>query len=64
MAMAVESVVIASGKVVNELPLPTIAYGLIFLIGFFALALVTYSYRNVANRHRNKTLPSDPHAHH
>ena len=64
MEMNVESAVIAAGKVVNELPLPTIAYGLVFIVGFFALGLVTYSYRNVANRHRNKNLPSDPHAHH
>jgi hypothetical protein len=51
--------VIAAGKVVNELPLPNLAYGLIFLIGFIALAVVTYSYRNVANRHRHKTMNAD-----
>jgi len=64
MTMAVESAVIAAGEVVNELPFPTIAYGLVFLIGFFALGLVTYSYRNVANRHRNKNIPGDSSGHH
>ena len=60
----VDFVVSAAGEVVNELPLPTIAYGLIVLVGFFALGLVTYSYRNVANRHRNKQVSGDAQGHH
>jgi hypothetical protein len=60
------NVVIASGEVVNELPMPNLAYGLIFFAGFIALAVVTYSYRNVANRHRHKTMNADQssHGHH
>jgi hypothetical protein len=57
------SVVVAAGEVVNELPWPTAAYGIVFLLGFFALGIVTYSYRNVANRHRHKTQNADPSAH-
>lgn len=60
--MSIADVVIASGEVVNELPLPTWAYGVVFLVGFFALAMVTYSYRNVANRHRHKSGGAD-HSH-
>lgn len=62
--IVLESAVVAAGEVVNELPFPTIAYGLVFLIGFFALGLVTFSYRNVANRHRTKNLPGDSSGHH
>jgi hypothetical protein len=55
-------VAVASGEVVNELPMPTWAYGVVFIVGFFALAMVTYSYRNVANRHRHKSGGTD-HSH-
>ncbi|MDA0290215.1 MAG: hypothetical protein O3B98_04605 [Actinobacteria bacterium] len=57
--------IIAAGEVVNELPFPALVYGLVFFVGFIALAWLTYSYRNVANRHRNKTQgSSDASAHH
>lgn len=46
--------VVLAAEVVNELPVPPIVYGLGFLVAFIALAFVTYSYRNVANRHRSK----------
>jgi hypothetical protein len=46
--------VVLASEVVNELPMPAWAFGVVFLVGFFALALVTYSYRNVANRHSQK----------
>jgi len=49
--------VVASGEVVVELPIPAWAYGVIFMGGFLALALVTYSYRNVSNRHSQKRPP-------
>lgn len=48
-------VVLAAAEVVNELPWPTAAYGIVFIVGFLLLGMVTYSYRNVANRHRHKT---------
>ena len=38
----------------RELPIPAYMYGVIALIVFFALGAVTYSYRDVANRHRAK----------
>jgi len=53
MEQATGAVVLAA-EVVNELPVPAIVYGLGFLVAFIALAFVTYSYRNVANRHRSK----------
>ena len=52
--MSVASSVVAASEVVNELPLPAWLYGVIALGALFALALVTYSYRNVANRHSHK----------
>jgi len=58
----VHDVVFAAGEVVNELPFPTWVYGVVFLGGFFFLAVVTYSYRNVANRHRLKSGGTD-HSH-
>jgi len=60
----VDFAIVAAGEVVNELPLPTLAYGLMFLGGFFALGLMTYSYRNVANRHRSKQVSGDTQGHH
>jgi len=49
----------ASGEVVNELPFPAEVFGIAFLILFIALGLLTYSYRNVANRHRGKFQESN-----
>ncbi|AZZ51549.1 MULTISPECIES: hypothetical protein [Rathayibacter] len=39
----------------TELPMPTIVYGLIAVVAFTALGFVTWSYRDVANRHSHKT---------
>jgi hypothetical protein len=38
-------------EVVNELPMPAPLFGLLALVVFALLALVVWSYRNVANRH-------------
>jgi hypothetical protein len=46
----------------NELPIPAVAYGIIAMVGFVALGLITWSYRDVANRHSHKT--SEQQAHH
>ena len=51
------SAITLASEVVNELPFPPWVFGVVFLVGFFALALVTYSYRNVANRHSHKRAP-------
>jgi len=48
-----QSAIIAA-EIVNPLPVPAWMYGAGFLAGFIALALVTFSYRNVANKHRVK----------
>jgi hypothetical protein len=44
------SVVLA--EVVNELPVPAVVYGLGVFAGLAVLAMITYSYRNVANKRR------------
>jgi heme/copper-type cytochrome/quinol oxidase subunit 2 len=57
--------ILAAAEVVNELPWPAEMYGIVFLVVFGALGWVTYSYRNVANRHRHKTQgQSTTSAHH
>lgn len=57
-------VVIAAGEIVNELPFPPIVFGGVFLLAFVALGLVTFSYRNVSNRHRHKSVPDTHQGHH
>ena len=47
---ALPGVVLA--EVVNELPVPAAVYGLGFFAAFVVLAMVTYSYRNVANKRK------------
>lgn len=41
------------------LPFPPIIFGLIAAILFFALGIVTWSYRDVASRHSQKWANSD-----
>lgn len=50
------SVVAASegAQVVNELPFPAPLFGAISLTIFVVLGLVTFSFRDVANRHSGK----------
>lgn len=45
----------------NELPIPAILYGIIAMGVFIALAIVTFSYRDVANRHDHKVSDSQGH---
>lgn len=40
--------------VVNELPMPSIMFGVIAMIIFIFLGAVTFTYRDVANRHSHK----------
>ncbi|WP_024355751.1 hypothetical protein [Leucobacter chironomi] len=40
--------------IVNELPFPAPVFGVIAFAVFTALALVTFSFRDVANRHAEK----------
>jgi len=44
-----------------ELPIPAFFFGLIAFVVFVALAIVTWSYRDVAHRHRNKWSSAPDH---
>lgn len=44
----------AGAEVINELPFPAPVFGLIALIIFIVLGFVTFSFRDVANRHIEK----------
>ncbi len=56
--------ILASEAVIHhhELPIPAFMFGAIAMTVFLALAGITWSYRNVANRHDHKT--SSQQAHH
>ena len=58
--MDVQALILAAAGEV-ELPLPTWGYGVVAGVVFLALLLVTFSYRNVANRHSQKNPPADSH---
>ena len=42
-------------------PFPTVIYGVIAIALFIVLGLVTWSYRDVANRHEHKSSNSKGH---
>lgn len=55
--MSFSSVAVAaaeSATVLNELPIPAPGYGAIAAVLFLVLGLVTFSFRDVANRHQDK----------
>ena len=52
-----------AGHVVTELPIPSFMYGAIAFLLFTALAFVTFTFRDVANRHAHKTAAADAHGH-
>lgn len=45
----------------TELPIPAIWFGVIAMVAFVALAFVTFSYRDVANRHDHKASNTKGH---
>jgi hypothetical protein len=45
-------VLAAATETENPLPMPAPLFGILALVVFAALGLVMFSYRNVANRHR------------
>jgi hypothetical protein len=45
----------------TELPIPAVMYGVIAMIGFLLLALIVFSYRDVANRHAHKNSNTQDH---
>lgn len=42
---------VASGEVVNALPIPPIAYGIVTFVVLFSLFLVTVAFRSTGTRH-------------
>lgn len=53
--MSLVTAVLAETVHARELPMEPFLYGLIALAVFLVLGIVTYSYRDVANRHRHKS---------
>ena len=51
--MSFLTAVLAEAELV-QLPMPTWAYGVVALVIFVALAVVVWSFRDVANRHQGK----------
>jgi len=45
----------------QELPIPAILFGVIAMAAFLSLAFVTWSYRDVANRHSHKASTNKAH---
>ena len=45
----------------SELPIPALMFGVIAMSIFILLAFVTFSYRDVANRHDHKNSSSQGH---
>lgn len=45
-------------EIVNPLPFPGVIFGVIAMSVFILLAYVTWSYRDVANRHEHKVSDS------
>ncbi|WP_127793487.1 hypothetical protein [Agromyces sp. LHK192] len=52
--MSLATVVLTETVHARELPMEPILYGVVAFVVLLALAFVTYSYRDVANRHRFK----------
>lgn len=52
--------------VVNELPMPTFMYGVLALIAFLVIMLITYGFRNSWHRNpeHSEVLPFQPFVHH
>ncbi|MBC9954626.1 hypothetical protein ICM05_08210 [Leucobacter sp. cx-42] len=55
--MSLAATVLAASEgahIVNELPIPAVAYGIIVGALFAVMGLVVFSFRDVANRHSEK----------
>ncbi|SMH37724.1 hypothetical protein SAMN06295885_1400 [Rathayibacter oskolensis] len=63
--MSLATTVLAEASTHVELPFPALVFGLIAVVAFSALGFVTWSYRDVANRHSHKTAGAshDQHGH-
>jgi hypothetical protein len=54
--------VLAAAADTSSHELPPVVYGIIAGIVFLSLAVVTWSYRDVAHRHQEKSTPTSAHA--
>jgi hypothetical protein len=57
------SLITATEEHVNVLPMDPLFYGLIAAAVFVTFGVVVFSYRDVANRHSDKTGPADHDSH-
>lgn len=53
--------ILAEAEVVNPLPFPAFVFGAIAMTTFILLGFITWSYRDVANRHDHKSSNSQGH---
>jgi len=53
--------IIAAAEAGLALPFPSFVFGIIAISTFILLGLVTFSYRDVANRHDHKTSNTSSH---
>ncbi|MGG7464153.1 MULTISPECIES: hypothetical protein [unclassified Plantibacter] len=63
-ASALASAVFAESEHAVELGAPTWVFGAVALVVFAILGVVTFSYRDVANRHAQKSAAHDAHGEH
>ncbi len=54
---------LAASEAQVALPVPAFIFGLVGIVVFAALAIVTFSYRDVAHRHSQKTSGAAPSQH-
>lgn len=50
----VSAAIFRAAEIVNELPMPAWVFGIVAFVALTALAVVTFSFRDVANRHSEK----------
>ncbi len=62
--LSIATVIAEHEEELAPLIMPPIAFAGIAAAIFLVLALVTWSYRDVANRHSDKTSAADPHSGH
>ena len=52
---------LAAGGDAGSLPVPSVIFPLVAIGVFALLAAITWSYRDVANRHANRSRGDEPH---
>jgi len=55
--MSILTTVLAAAETHVELPMPAFVFGVIAIVIFLALAFVTWSFKDVANRHSHRSAP-------